>query len=151
MNPQGIFYGYTSKIFHPRHLRPSGKFPTSLKTLPYRPVSSFRIPFQALQVLLTTLYEVMPMHTFQIRRALQSLGLSTCFALAALLFTIPATSSTASAQVVLSVSVAPPVLPVYTQPVCPGDGYLWTPGYWSYSDDGGYFWVPGTWVEPPQV
>jgi len=91
------------------------------------------------------------MHTFHIRRALQSLGLSTCFALAALLFAIPATSSTASAQVVLSVTVAPPVLPVYTQPLCPGDGYIWTPGYWSYSDDGGYFWVPGTWVEAPQV
>src|SRR5580693_7640776 len=91
------------------------------------------------------------MHTFHIRRALQSLGLSTCFALAALLFVIPAVTPTASAQVVLSVTVAPPVLPVYTQPVCPGDGYIWTPGYWSYSDDGGYFWVPGTWVEPPQV
>ena len=91
------------------------------------------------------------MHTFHIRRALQSLGLSTCFALAALLLAIPAATSTASAQVVLSVTVAPPALPVYTQPVCPGDGYIWTPGYWSYSDDGGYFWVPGTWVEAPQV
>jgi hypothetical protein len=27
---------------------------------------------------------------------------------------------------------------------------LWTPGYWSYGDEG-YFWVPGTWVEPPTV
>lgn len=91
------------------------------------------------------------MHISHIRRALKSLGLSTWFALAAALFAIPATSSTASAQVVLSVTVAPPVLPVYTQPVCPGDGYIWTPGYWSYSDDGGYFWVPGTWVEAPEV
>src|SRR5580658_3869517 len=93
----------------------------------------------------------MPMYTFQIRRALQSFGLSTCFALAAALFAIPSVSPTASAQVVLSVTVAPPVLPVYTQPVCPGDGYIWTPGYWSYSDDGGYFWVPGTWVVAPTV
>src|SRR5208337_5018078 len=91
------------------------------------------------------------MQTFRIRRALQSLGLSASFALAALLVAIPATSSSTSAQVVLSVTVAPPVLPVYTQPVCPGDGYIWTPGYWSYSDDGGYFWVPGTWVQPPTV
>jgi hypothetical protein len=91
------------------------------------------------------------MHISNIRRALKSLGLSTCFALAAALFLIPATPSTASAQVVLSVTVAPPILPVYTQPVCPGDGYIWTPGYWSYSVDGGYFWVPGTWVEPPMV
>ena len=91
------------------------------------------------------------MHISHIRRALKSLGLSTCIALAATLFVIPATPSTASAQVVLSVTIAPPILPVYTQPVCPGDGYIWTPGYWSYSDDGGYFWVPGTWVEPPTV
>jgi len=91
------------------------------------------------------------MHISHIRRALKSLGLSTCITLAATLFVIAATPSTASAQVVLSVTIAPPVLPVYTQPVCPGDGFIWTPGYWSYSDDGGYFWVPGTWVEPPTV
>ena len=91
------------------------------------------------------------MHISNFRRALQSLGLSACFALAAALLVIPAAPSTASAQIVLSVSIAPPVLPVYTQPICPGDGYIWTPGYWSYSDDGGYFWVPGTWVEPPAV
>src|SRR5277367_3705680 len=44
----------------------------------------------------------------------------------------------------------PPPLPVYEQPVIPADGYLWTPGYWSWGDDG-YYWVPGTWVEPPEV
>jgi hypothetical protein len=44
----------------------------------------------------------------------------------------------------------PPPLPDYEQPPCPEEGYLWTPGYWSYSA-GGYFWVPGTWVEPPRV
>src|SRR3984885_1902280 len=91
------------------------------------------------------------MHISNFRRALQSLGLSICFALATALFAVSAAPSTASAQVVLSVTVAPPVLPVYTQPICPGEGYIWTPGYWSYSDDGGYFWVPGTWVEPPTV
>jgi hypothetical protein len=91
------------------------------------------------------------MHISNIHRAIKSLGLTTCFALGTALLVIPAAPSTASAQVVLSVTVTPPVLPVYTQPVCPGDGYIWTPGYWSYSDDGGYFWVPGTWVEPPTV
>jgi hypothetical protein len=25
---------------------------------------------------------------------------------------------------------APPALPDYDQPPCPGDNYLWTPGYW---------------------
>lgn len=55
------------------------------------------------------------------------------------------------AQIGISVSFGPPALPVYEQPVCPGDGYLWTPGYWAYADDAGYYWVPGTWIEAPQV
>ncbi len=54
------------------------------------------------------------------------------------------------AGVFISVGIAPPALPVYTQPVCPGDGYLWTPGYWAYGS-GGYYWVPGVWVQPPSV
>ena len=54
------------------------------------------------------------------------------------------------AGVFVSVTIAPPVLPVYTQPICPGDGYLWNPGYWAYGDEG-YYWVPGVWVRPPQV
>jgi hypothetical protein len=50
----------------------------------------------------------------------------------------------------ISVGFAPPVLPVYIQPPCPVPGYIWTPGYWAYSDDDGdYYWVPGTWVLPP--
>ncbi len=44
----------------------------------------------------------------------------------------------------------PPPIPVYDQPPCPGDGYIWTPGVWRWGVDG-YFWVPGTWVLPPQV
>jgi hypothetical protein len=42
----------------------------------------------------------------------------------------------------------PPELPVYDEPPIPGEGYIWTPGYWS-GGPLGYFWVPGTWVEPP--
>jgi len=54
-------------------------------------------------------------------------------------------------QVAVSVSFGPPELPVYEQPLCPGDGYIWTPGYWAWDPDAGdYFWVPGTWVLPPQ-
>src|SRR5258708_23392669 len=42
-------------------------------------------------------------------------------------------------------------IPVYEQAICPGEGYLWTPGYWSWDDDDGdYYWVPGTWVLAPQ-
>lgn len=49
----------------------------------------------------------------------------------------------------ISIRIAPPALPVYQQPACPNDGFLWTPGYWAYGDTG-YFWVPGVWVSPPQ-
>ena len=56
------------------------------------------------------------------------------------------------AQFAVSVTIAPPMLPVYAQPVIPGNGYLWTPGYWAWSpDNGDYYWVPGTWVQPPQA
>ena len=51
----------------------------------------------------------------------------------------------------ISVNFGPPALPVYEQPICPADGYLWTPGYWAYDDGDGYYWVPGTWIEAPQV
>jgi hypothetical protein len=54
-----------------------------------------------------------------------------------------------SAQLILTIGIAPPPLPVYVQPPCPAEGYIWTPGYWAYAADG-YFWVPGTWVEVPQ-
>jgi hypothetical protein len=49
----------------------------------------------------------------------------------------------------ISVRIGPPALPVYAQPICPGPGYIWTPGYWSWDDDDGYYWVPGTWVVAP--
>src|ERR1022692_1185408 len=49
----------------------------------------------------------------------------------------------------ISVRVGPPPLPVYAQPICPGPGYFWAPGYWGWGDDDGYYWVPGTWVVAP--
>jgi hypothetical protein len=55
-----------------------------------------------------------------------------------------------AAEVDLQVNEAPPPLPVYEQPPCPVEGYLWTPGYWAWAP-GGYYWVPGTWVAPPRV
>ena len=71
------------------------------------------------------------------------------FAFFALLFAIPAASH-AQVAVGVSITVAPPVLPVYEQPPCPTEGFLWTPGYWAYGT-GGYFWTPGLWVAPPRV
>jgi hypothetical protein len=70
------------------------------------------------------------------------------FVLASFMMTI-STASTAQIAVGISVRIGPPALPVYEQPLCPGAGYLWTPGYWAWDDDDGYYWVPGTWVEAP--
>ena len=58
-------------------------------------------------------------------------------------------ASFAQIGVGISVRIGPPPLPVYAQPICPGPGYMWTPGYWGWNDDGGYYWVPGTWVVAP--
>ena len=60
-----------------------------------------------------------------------------------------ALAGTCSAGILLQINFAPPPLPLYEQPLCPGDGYIWTPGYWAYGDDG-FFWVPGTWVLIPE-
>ena len=59
-----------------------------------------------------------------------------------------AAPSASYAGVIISVGFAPPILPVYAQPICPGDGYIWTPGYWAYGPEG-YYWIPGTWVFAP--
>jgi len=67
-------------------------------------------------------------------------------------FAVMVMSIAASAQVRITVGFGPPAIPVYEQPVCPGDGYLWTPGYWAWDPDAeDYYWVPGTWVEAPEV
>jgi WXXGXW repeat (2 copies) len=71
-------------------------------------------------------------------------------AAAALLMAMPQNSC---AQVVIGVAVAvvPPELPVYDQPLCPGDDYYWVPGYWAWDNDfDDYYWVPGTWVLAPE-
>jgi hypothetical protein len=71
------------------------------------------------------------------------------FVFALLMAAMPALSS-AQISVGLSVHIGPPALPVYAQPVCPGPGNIWTPGYWAYGPSG-YYWVPGTWVVAPAV
>jgi hypothetical protein len=65
--------------------------------------------------------------------------------LALLVSLVPASSF---AGVFISVGFAPPLLPVYEQPICPDEGLMWMPGYWAYGDDG-YYWVPGAWVPAP--
>jgi len=60
-------------------------------------------------------------------------------------------SAPSFAQVSISIRIGPPALPVYEQPLCPDEGYIWTPGYWDYDYDyGDYYWVPGTWVLAPE-
>src|SRR5580658_2456896 len=54
------------------------------------------------------------------------------------------------AQPVEYASAPPPAIPEYEQPECPGDNYLWTPGYWGYAPTG-YYWVPGAWVVSPYI
>jgi hypothetical protein len=61
-------------------------------------------------------------------------------------------SAASFAQIRISITIGPPPLPVYEQPLCPGEGYIWVPGYWAYDYDiGDYYWVPGTWVLAPEV
>jgi hypothetical protein len=74
------------------------------------------------------------------------LGLLLAFGLFATSFT------SAQAFVGISVGIAPPPLPVYAQPACPDNGYIWTPGYWAWDSDAqDYYWVPGAWVLAPEV
>src|SRR5690349_3116871 len=63
----------------------------------------------------------------------------------AAVFAVPAIAS-ASVNLAIGVSVntPPPALPVYAQPACPGDGYLWTPGYWAWNG-GAYVFHAGYW------
>ena len=59
-------------------------------------------------------------------------------------------SQAAYAQIRITVAFGPPALPIYEQPLCPGEGYIWTPGYWAW-DGAEYYWVPGTWILAPEV
>jgi WXXGXW repeat (2 copies) len=81
---------------------------------------------------------------------MRSMNWSRCIAPALLLMVLPLVSM-AQVSIGVSVNIAPPELPVYDQPPIPGDGYVWTPGYWAWGADAqDYYWIPGTWVEAPQ-
>jgi hypothetical protein len=77
-------------------------------------------------------------------------SLTAALAMAVLALAVLCDPAFTEAQVAVSITIAPPALPVYEQPPIPAPDYIWTPGYWAYGPDG-YFWVPGTWVEPPAV
>lgn len=63
---------------------------------------------------------------------------------------VSAPSATAWTNVSVSVGYAPPPLIWAAQPLCPGEGYYWVPGYWGWGPYG-YYWVPGAWAWPPLV
>jgi hypothetical protein len=68
----------------------------------------------------------------------------------AIVFAAPGAFAQLSIGISISANIAPPALPVYVQPECPTDGYLWVPGYWAFDPDiNDYYWVPGVWVAPP--
>src|SRR5277367_1411017 len=75
-------------------------------------------------------------HTMRLRLIARSL----LFAL----FLLSVSAATfAQIGVGISVGFGPPAIPVYEQPICPTEGYLWTPGYWAWDgDDSDYYWVP---------
>jgi hypothetical protein len=80
-------------------------------------------------------------------RFIRTLSSALLFGLVVLSMSVPS-----FAQIGVAIRIGPPALPVYEQPLCPGDGYLWTPGYWGYDYDvTDYYWVPGTWVTAPEV
>lgn len=85
-------------------------------------------------------------------RFVRSLILMPLLVTALALMAVPASAwARPSVAIGISVGYAPPPLPVYVQPVCPAEGYIWTPGYWAWDPDYGYYWVPGTWVLAPEV
>jgi hypothetical protein len=78
------------------------------------------------------------------------LSLFVSFLLAVVLLAAPI-ASPAQVSVGVSVSIGPPILPIYAQPLCPGPDFIWTPGYWAWDPGFGYYWVPGVWVMAPFV
>src|SRR6202453_2583915 len=64
------------------------------------------------------------------------------FVLALVILAVPATSR---AQFSASITIAPPALVVYSQPICPHEGYLWVPGTWVEPPSEGLLWTPGYW------
>ncbi|MCL2660273.1 MAG: YXWGXW repeat-containing protein [Acidobacteriaceae bacterium] len=84
----------------------------------------------------------------KVRRRTVHLMIAAGVVMTTLLLTPVASFGAIDISIGISVGAPPPVLPVYAQPMIPGPGYIWTPGYWAWGP-GGYYWVPGVWVMPP--
>ena len=62
--------------------------------------------------------------------------------------TLTALTAPAIAQIHVYIGSAPPPLRYETRPPMPGQGYVWTDGYWANSG-GHYVWRGGAWQRPP--
>ncbi len=54
----------------------------------------------------------------------------------------------AFSQIGVYIGTPPPPLRYEVQPPIPGEGYVWTDGYWNWGGNR-YIWVPGRWQRPP--
>jgi hypothetical protein len=66
--------------------------------------------------------------------------------------TLPGSNSERDGSTIPAASTATPPPPPREeeQPELTQDGYLWTPGYWTWRTLR-YIWIPGAWRRPPQV
>lgn len=81
---------------------------------------------------------------------MRSKPLHRCLFASSLALALLLSASPVQAATAISISVNTAPLPVYEQPLCPGPGYVWTPGYWAWNG-GDYYWVAGGWMPAPVV
>jgi hypothetical protein len=63
----------------------------------------------------------------------------------ALVLVMLAMSAASKAQFRVAITFGPPAIPVYEQPICPGEDYYWVPGTWVLAPEVGFLWTPGWW------
>ena len=61
---------------------------------------------------------------------------------------IAAFTAPSFAQLSVYIGRTPPPLRREVRPAPPGEGYVWTEGYWGNAG-GRYVWRPGVWTRPP--
>ncbi len=89
-------------------------------------------------------------HSKKLAGKIDSVFLIVFLLLSAIMLVAPS-AARADVSVGVSVTIGPPPIPVYTQPLCPGPGFIWIPGYWAWDPDFAYYWVPGMWSPAPFV
>jgi hypothetical protein len=72
------------------------------------------------------------------------------FGLALLVGTLAMSAACATPRGRVYIRVGPPAPIVEARIVAPGPGYVWVPGYHTWSGSA-YVWVPGRWNRPPRA